>query len=235
MPVDEGTRLDPRALTITFARRFATYKRAALLLTDLDRLARIVGDPDRPVQIIFAGKAHPRDEGGKQLLHQVFAAGRRPEFLGRICFVENYDVELARHLVQGSDVWLNVPRRPLEASGTSGMKAAANGGLNLSVADGWWAEAWAEHNLWYAPIGWVIEPTGTDNTQDLQDAESLYRLLETEVVPMFHTRDARGVPVAWVDRTRAAIAQVCAFFNTDRMVTEYVENCYDLSAKAAAD
>jgi starch phosphorylase len=225
----EPIRLDPDALTITFARRFATYKRATLLLSDPARLARILGNPDRPVQIIFAGKAHPRDDGGKSFLQQVFAAGRRSEFFGRIVFIENYDVELARHLVQGSDVWLNVPRRPLEASGTSGMKAAANGGLNLSVADGWWAEAWTEHNHWYAPIGFRIEPSGLPGPQDATDAEVLYRLLEHEVVPMFYNRNAHGIPLAWVDRMRAAIGQVCAFFNTDRMVTEYVERCYKLA------
>jgi len=225
----DGIRLDPDALTITFARRFATYKRATLLLSSLDRLARVVGQPDRPVQIVFAGKAHPRDEGGKAFLQQVFGTGRRPEFHNRIVFVENYDVELARHMVQGSDVWLNVPRRPLEASGTSGMKAAANGGLNLSVADGWWAEAWYEHNHWYAPIGFLIEPSGLEGAQDETDAEVLYRLLENEIVPMFYTRDSQGIPLAWVDRMRAAIGQVGAFFNTDRMVREYADRCYQLN------
>ena len=234
MAADEGTRLDPDALTITFARRFATYKRATLLLSDLDRLARIVGGAGRPVQFVFAGKAHPRDDGGKHFLHEVFRASQRPEFLDRIVFVENYDVELARYLVQGSDVWLNVPRRPLEASGTSGMKAAANGGLNLSIADGWWAEAWAEHNLWFAPIGWVIEPTTLDGTQDEQDAETLYETLEREIVPMFYARDAHNIPIAWLERTRAAIAQVCAFFNTDRMVTEYAESHYRVETRVTA-
>ncbi len=225
---EEALLLDPSALTITFARRFATYKRATLLLSDLPRLARILNGEGRPVQIIFAGKAHPRDDGGKQFLHDVFAASHRPEFLSRILFVENYDVELARHLVQGSDVWLNVPRRPLEASGTSGMKAAANGGLNLSIADGWWAEAWEAHNNLTAPIGWVIDPGTGNGATDEADADALYTLLETEVVPLFYARDERGIPHGWVERMRAAISQVCAYFNTDRMVGEYVENAYRL-------
>jgi glycogen phosphorylase len=225
--------LDPNALTITFARRFATYKRATLLLSDPQRLARIIGDPERPVQIVFAGKAHPRDEGGKQFLHDVFSATRMPQFRGRIVFVENYDVELARALVQGSDVWLNVPRRPLEASGTSGMKAAANGGLNLSITDGWWLEAWQEHNALDAPIGWAIEAAPIEGpAQDAADADTLYRLLESEIVPLFHARDENGIPQAWIDRMRSAIAQVCAFFNTDRMVSEYVDESYRLRTPA---
>ena len=227
-PGDEAwTKLDPNALTVAFARRFATYKRATLLLTDHARLARIVGNPDRPVQIVFAGKAHPRDDGGKQLVHQVFELSRRPEFHGRVLFVENYDVELARYLVRGADVWLNVPRRPFEASGTSGMKAAANGGLNLSIADGWWAEAWDEHNAWPDPIGWRIDGEGfVGEAQDAFDAASLYDLLENEVVPLFYERDSEGVPAGWIRRVQASIAQICPFFNTDRMVSEYAESFY---------
>jgi len=225
-----GNGLDPDALTITFARRFATYKRAVLPLADIERLAALIGSTERPVQLIYAGKAHPKDEPGKEFIHQVLTASRLPSMHGRIVFVENYDSELARFLVQGSDVWLNVPRRPLEASGTSGMKSAANGGLNLSVADGWWAEAWTEHNQLDNPIGWAIESAGMDaSTQDAIDAETLYRLLEEEVVPLYYQRDENGIPIGWLDRVRSAIAQVCAFFNTDRMVGEYAGSVYRLT------
>jgi starch phosphorylase len=226
----------PDALTITFARRFATYKRATLLLRDRERLARLVGNPERPVQFIFAGKAHPRDDGGKHLLRDVFELARRPPFVGRVFFVENYDIELARYLVRGSDVWLNVPRRPYEASGTSGMKSAANGGLNISIADGWWAEAWTERNTWDAPMGWVIG--GTDHfdpaEQDAADAASLFDTLESEVVPSFFERDADGLPLAWIARMRAAIGQITPFFNTDRMVAEYASRYYRLSAEESS-
>jgi starch phosphorylase len=226
----------PDALTITFARRFATYKRATLLLRDVDRLARIIGNPDRPVQILFAGKSHPRDDGGKHFLREVFELSRRPPFVGRIFFVENYDIELARYLVRGSDVWLNVPRRPYEASGTSGMKSAANGGLNLSIADGWWAEAWTDRNTWDAPIGWVIG--GTDHfdpaEQDAADAASLYDALESEIVPAFYERDANGLPQAWIARMRSAIGQIAPFFNTDRMVAEYASRYYRLSVEESS-
>jgi starch phosphorylase len=219
--------LDPDALTIVFARRFATYKRATLLLTDPARLAQIVNDVARPVQFIFAGNAHPRDEAGKQFVQRIFAATERPEFRGRLIYIENYDVELARQLVQGADVWLNVPRRPLEASGTSGMKAAANGCLNLSVADGWWAEAWQEHNDPDAPIGWIIDGMGEDSAeaQDAADASALYDLLETQVIPRFYDRP-EGVPSAWLNQVRSAIGGVCPFFNTNRMVRDYVNDYY---------
>jgi starch phosphorylase len=228
-----GNGLDPAALTITFARRFATYKRAVLPMSDIDRLAAIIGSAERPVQLIFAGKAHPKDEPGKEFIHQVFEASRMPAMRGRIVFVENYDSELARFLVQGSDVWLNLPRRPLEASGTSGMKSTANGGLNLSVADGWWAEAWAEHNELDHPIGWAIESSAGDpSQQDAADAETLYRLLEQEIVPLFYQRDENGIPIAWLDRVRSAIAQVCPFFNTDRMVGDYARAVYRVTEEA---
>ncbi|MGH7507786.1 MAG: alpha-glucan family phosphorylase, partial [Longimicrobiales bacterium] len=150
------------------------------------------------------------------------------EFHGRIMFLANYDVEIARLLVHGADVWLNMPRRPLEASGTSGMKAAANGCLNLSVDDGWWAEAWAEHNNLPDPIGWTIDGEGSapDEEQDARDAESLYTLLETEIVPLFFERDERGIPHRWTARVRSTLAQVCAYFNTHRMVEEYVRGYY---------
>jgi starch phosphorylase len=232
---DAWTKLDGDAPTIAFARRFATYKRATLLLSDVGRLARIVSNPDRPVQIVFAGKAHPRDDGGKKFVHEVFELGRRPEFHGRLMFIENYDVELARYLTRGADVWLNVPRRPYEASGTSGMKAAANGGLNLSIADGWWAEAWDQHNAWQDAIGWRIDGEGHEGmAQDAHDAASLYDILENQVLPLFYERDADGVPVAWIRRVQASIAQLCPFFNTDRMVTEYAESLYHTAPAAVA-
>ncbi|MEJ7653665.1 MAG: alpha-glucan family phosphorylase [Chloroflexia bacterium] len=189
--------LKPDALTIGFARRFATYKRATLFLRDSERLARILNNPDRPVQMIFAGKAHPRDEGGKLFAKHIIEMSRQPEFLGKIVFVEDYDIEVGRYLVQGSDVWLNNPRRPMEASGTSGMKAAANGALNLSTLDGWWAEAWSETDIGADPIGWAIGNGSTFDDQDYQEqieAEALYELLENEVVPSFYERTRTACP-----------------------------------------
>ncbi len=234
--------LDPDALTIVFARRFATYKRAGLLLTDEARLARLLTGK-RPVQFVFAGKAHPRDEPGKGLLQRIHGFAGRPELRGRFVFLEGYDLALARTLVQGADVWLNVPVRPYEASGTSGMKAMANGALNLSIPDGWWAEAWEEHNRLHVPVGWSIAPGGAPSeaglpehngggepedrdTLDRRDAEALYHLLEDEVVPLFYERDAGGLPLAWLERMRAAIRQLVPFFNTHRMVAEYVDSAY---------
>ncbi|MBA4179111.1 MAG: hypothetical protein C0506_00840 [Anaerolinea sp.] len=223
-----GQALDPRVLTIGFARRFAGYKRATLLFHDLERLARIVNNPDRPVQFIFAGKAHPRDEPGKQLIREVLQHSRQPEFRDRLVLLERYDVELARALVQGCDIWLNTPLRPLEASGTSGMKAAANGALHLSVLDGWWWEA-------YRPgIGWAIGRDRLDDdpeAQDAFDAASLYDLLENEVTEAFYTRDPDGVPRDWVTRMKASIQHCAPVFNTSRMVAEYAEKAY---APAAA-
>jgi glycogen phosphorylase len=233
--------LDPDALTIVFARRFATYKRAGLLLTDEARVARLLTG-SRPVQFVFAGKAHPRDEPGKGVLQRIHHFAGRADLRGRFVFLEGYDLALARTLVQGADVWLNVPVRPYEASGTSGMKAMANGALNLSIPDGWWAEAWDEHNRLNDPVGWSIEPDGSPSEADLpdhhagageddravldrRDAEALYNLLENEVVPLFYDRDD-GIPGAWLERMRAAIRQLVPFFNTHRMVAEYVDTAY---------
>ena len=224
-----GTMLDPQALTIGFARRFATYKRATLLLHDPDRLARILNAPDRPAQIIMAGKAHPRDDAGKELIRQVLAFARQEPFRGRLIFLENYDPAIARALVQGCDVWLNTPRRPFEASGTSGMKAAANGVLNVSTLDGWWAEAWDAFGQLPAPIGWAIGSARHDNSpeqQDAFDAESLYATLERDVVPLFYERGADRVPHGWVARMKSSINHVCRYFNTHRMVYEYTERFY---------
>jgi starch phosphorylase len=215
--------LDPEALTIGFGRRFATYKRATLLLRDPERLGRIINQPGRPVQIIYAGKAHPRDEPGKGLIRQIVELAHRQEFRRRLVFLEDYDVAVARYLVQGVDVWLNTPLRLQEASGTSGMKATANGVLNLSILDGWWDEA-------YRPeVGWAIgrrEKYDDSNYQDQVEAEALYGLLEQEVVPAFYDRGGDGLPRRWIGRMRASIQTLCRTFTTHRMVGEYTERYY---------
>lgn len=216
-------RMDPNILTIGFARRFATYKRGDLILSDVDRLARLISDPNRPIQLIFAGKAHPRDEPGKHLIQRIFSMCRDPRFLGRIAFIEDYDINVARHLIQGVDVWLNCPRRPLEASGTSGMKAVFNGALNLSILDGWWAEAYNGEN------GFAIGSGGEHSDpriQDRRDAEALYKTLEEEVIPLYYDRDARGIPRGWVARMKNAIESLAWRFNADRMVKDYTLSCY---------
>nr|MBC8425977.1 alpha-glucan family phosphorylase [bacterium] len=218
-----GRVLDPRALTIGFARRFAPYKRATLMLRDPARLARLLGDPDRPLQIIIAGKAHPRNEPGKELMREVWEMSQRPEFQGRLVLVEGYDIDLARHLVQGCDIWLNTPRRPLEASGTSGMKAAANGALNLSVLDGWWCEGYEENN------GWAIGKNRdyeNPEKQDAVDAESFYSLLEQEIVPLFYDRGGESMPRDWVENMIQAVDAVIPQFSTTRMVDEYADRFY---------
>lgn len=226
-----GQVLDPNVLTIGFARRFAGYKRATLLFRDPERLARILNNPERPVQFIFAGKAHPRDEPAKQLIREVVAFSRRPEFRDRLVILERYDVELAAALVQGCDVWLNTPLRPLEASGTSGMKAVANGALHMSTKDGWWAEA-------YRPgLGWKVGRDHVDDdpeVQDAFDAESIYTLLENEVAPLFYNRDADGVPRGWVERIKASIAAFAPEFGTQRMVREYALRSYTPAAEGWA-
>ena len=217
--------LDPNALTIVFARRFATYKRATLLLQEPERLIRLIRE--RNVQFIFAGKAHPRDEPGQEFLRRIFEFAARQDVRDRFVFLEEYDPHLARMLTGGADVWLNVPRRPYEASGTSGMKSAANGGLNLSILDGWWAEAWTDHNRLPHPPGWAIDAHAVDpNNQDEADAQELYRLLEQSVVPLFYERDIRGVPNGWCERVRSALRQLVPYFNTHRMVSEYVARFY---------
>ncbi len=215
--------LDQKALTIGFARRFALYKRAGLLFRDLSRLKRILSDEDRPVQIIFAGKAHPADLPGQDLIAQIFRMSQSEDFRKRIVFLEDYDMYVARLLVQGVDVWLNTPRRPLEASGTSGQKAAVNGALNLSVLDGWWIEG-------YRPeLGWAIgrlDSMGDDDAQDSEDAASLYDLLEREVVPTFFERDADGLPRRWISRMKGSIRELLPVFSCARMVREYAEKAY---------
>jgi glycogen phosphorylase len=221
--------LDPETLTIGFARRFATYKRGTLLLRDKDRLAKILNDPKRSVQVIFAGKAHPRDDAGKELIRQVASLVREPQFRRRIVFLEDYDMRIARYLVQGVDVWLNTPLRPNEASGTSGMKAIANGVLNLSTLDGWWDEAWRSRNEDSPPIGWAIGQGESYSDQEYQDhveAEALYDILERDVIPAFYDRRADGLPHRWISLMKASISDLCHHFNTNRMVREYAERFY---------
>lgn len=215
--------LNPHALTIGFARRFATYKRGTILLTDLDRLARLVSNVHGPVQIVFAGKAHPADEPGKGLIQQIVEVTRDARFMGRLAFVEDYDINVGRYLVQGVDVWLNMPLRPLEACGTSGQKVVFNGGLNLSVLDGWWAEAYDGHN------GFAIGDGTVHVNGDIQwqrDAASLYDTLEQQVVPLFFDRDATGLPHGWIDRMKRSMMSLAWRYNADRMVTDYVTHSY---------
>ncbi len=215
--------LDPSILTIGFARRFATYKRAGLLMADIDRFAKIVNHPERPVQFIFAGKSHPKDEPGKELIQQIANLRHDPRFENRVVFIEDYDINVCRHLIQGVDVWLNNPRRPLEASGTSGQKVVLNGGLNCSILDGWWAEAFDGTN------GFAIG-TGTshvsDEISDVRDGESLYRVLEEEVTPLFYDRDIDGLPLRWVQMMMNSIGSLAWRFSSHRMVMDYTRTMY---------
>jgi starch phosphorylase len=217
--------LDPEALTIGFARRFATYKRATLLFRDLERLNRIVGNRERPVQIIYAGKAHPRDNAGKELIREIIHHARRPEFRSRIVFVEDYDMVVGRYLVQGVDVWLNTPRRPHEASGTSGMKATANGALNLSILDGWWDEGYTPETGWAIGRGEEYRQDQFDY-QNAVESNAIYDLLEKEIVPLFYERGRDGLPRGWIARMKAAMRDHAGVFNTSRMVREYFQQCY---------
>ena len=222
-----GARLDPDILTVAFARRFATYKRATLLLADLERLDAILNHRDRPIQVLFAGKAHPRDEGGKALIARIGEVARDPRFKDRIVFVPGYGIDVARQLVQGADVWLNNPRRPMEASGTSGMKAAMNGVLNLSILDGWWDEAFRHRDPGAPAPGWAIGEAGEaarerdPEVADRADREALYTALAEDVAPVFYHRDENGFPAEWVARMRESIRQVSPFFNTHRMLRDY--------------
>ncbi len=227
--VSSGVLINPYALTIGFARRFATYKRAGLILSDLDRLLEMINRPNMPVQIIFAGKAHPADEPGKQLIQQVYRAVKKAETGGRLVFLEDYDMNLARYLVQGVDVWMNTPRRPMEASGTSGMKAALNGALNFSVLDGWWREAYNGRNGW--AIGEDKDPASSE-AQDPADAESLYSTLENEIIPLFYERDSKEIPNEWLERVKDSMRTNIPQFSTRRMVKEYVERLYLPAIKA---
>jgi starch phosphorylase len=222
--VASGALLDPYALTIGFARRFAPYKRANLVISDLERLLKLVNHPEMPVQIVFAGKSHPDHEGGKLLIQDVYRAVKRAEGAGRLVFLEDYDMNLARYLVQGVDVWLNTPRRPNEASGTSGQKAAINGVLNFSVLDGWWREGYNGLNGW--AIGKDIDYQDIEG-QDAADAASLYNVLENEIIPLYYRlRSSDGLPGEWLARVKNAIRTIGPQFSSSRMVKEYVERFY---------
>lgn len=218
--VASGSLLDPNVLTIGFARRFATYKRASLLFRDVERLRLLLTDPYRPVQLVFAGKAHPQDDPGKEVLRSLYHFTRDPVFEGRVAFLEDYDMHLAHVLVQGVDLWLNLPRVPFEASGTSGMKAALNGVPQLSTRDGWWEEGATGRN------GWTIPTAAGHEDADEVDAEHLYRLLETEIVPLWYDRDSQGVPLGWVQRMKESIRIAGRWFTSRRMVQDYITAYY---------
>ncbi|HMO34446.1 MAG TPA: alpha-glucan family phosphorylase [Gemmatales bacterium] len=226
-----GEVLDPEALTVAFARRSATYKRGTLIFRDLDRLARLVNNKNQPIQFLFSGKAHPHDKAGKELLWEMIQVSKRPEFRHSIVFLEDYDINVARFLVQGVDVWLNNPRRPLEASGTSGMKCVANGGLHLSILDGWWDEGYAKDNGFaigngeeYADVS-SPDPDKLDY-QDSVESHALYHILEQEIIPMFYRRNDDGIPSEWVKMIKNSFRTLCPFFNTNRMVEEYIRKSY---------
>jgi starch phosphorylase len=220
---------DPNTLTLGFARRFASYKRPNLLLYDPQRLLRLLSNPQRPVQLIMAGKAHPADQEGQALIQQWTHFIRQPEVRPHVIFLSDYDMHVTAQLVQGVDVWLNTPRRPWEACGTSGMKVLVNGGINLSELDGWWAEAWTPE------VGWALgDGQEHDNDPDWEtaEAEALYDLLEQEVIPEFYTRDAQGIPTAWVTRMRESMARLTPRFSSNRAVREYTELHYLQAASA---
>ena len=220
---DTNTLLSPDILTIGFARRVAAYKRWDLILSDIDRLLKIVDDNDRPIQFVFAGKAHPQDNTAKKILQDLMAINHQSQWQHRAVFIQDYDQEIARHLVQGVDVWMNVPRRPLEASGTSGEKAAMNGALNFSVLDGWWLEGYNGEN------GFAIGPADIKDEaeMDAEDAEALYSTLENIVIPTFYSRDDAGIPTGWVTKMKNAIATLTPRFSSERMVSDYVNKIYN--------
>jgi starch phosphorylase len=215
-------------LTLGIARRFATYKRATLMFTDQARLEALVTNPERPLQIVFAGKAHPADRQGQDLIRHIVELSQSPNLRGHLFFLEDYDARVARFLVQGTDVWLNNPRPPMEASGTSGMKAAFNATLNISVLDGWWVEGYNGRN------GWAFGSTQTNPTsgrqdqlaEDYEDAQSLYKLLESEVIPLFYERDAAGVPLRWAEMMRESIGSTLVAFSSHRMLSDYSSLAY---------
>jgi starch phosphorylase len=227
--------LNPEVLTIGFARRFATYKRATLLFSDRERLHRLMNNSEQPVQFVFADKAHPKDEPGKRFIQDVYRFSRMPEFEGRIVFVEDYDHYVGRRLYQGVDLWLNNPRRPLEASGTSGMKLPPSGGLNFSVLDGWWCEGYSGKN------GWAIGPELPESTtapeprmEDAVDVNSLFHVLETQILPLYYAKPDGRLPLAWINLMRESIRTIVPVFNTHRMVKEYTERLYEPAAFAHA-
>ena len=223
---------DDHALTLGFARRFATYKRASLIFSNIDRLQALLCNPDRPVQLVFAGKAHPADRPGQDLIKKIFELSKSDPFRGRVILLENYDMRMGRMLTQGSDVWLNTPRRPMEASGTSGQKVAMNGGLNFSISDGWWPEGFDGKN------GWVIgsdKKYEDEGIQDQEDVESLYDILEKEIIPMFYERDDKNLPVRWIQRMKNSMATLTSDFSATRMVRDYVELAYLPAASRGED
>ena len=224
-------KLNPYALTIGFARRFATYKRAHLLFRNLDRLAKLVNNPARPIQFIFAGKAHPADKAGQDLIKYIVEISKRPEFIGKILFVQNYDMNLAKMMLQGVDVWMNTPTRPLEASGTSGEKGVMNGTIHFSVLDGWWVEGYKKD------AGWALPQENSYDLNDLQDeldAETIYNIFEDEILPAFYTRDIKGIPEKWVSYIKNTFAQVAPHFTTARMIRDYQERFYNPQSIRAA-
>ncbi len=217
------TFLSPDALTIGFSRRFATYKRAPLIFANIEKSLAMFNDPDRPLQIIFAGKAHPKDDNGKALIKRIVELSKHPQFFGKVAFIENYDMNVARYLISGADIWLNTPRRPLEASGTSGQKIAIHGGLNLSILDGWWREGYDGSN------GFAIgkdEHPDNEKDQDRVDEENLYNTLLNEVIPAFYNRDEQNIPRQWIQKIRRAMQTLIPQFNTDRMVADYATRVY---------
>lgn len=230
--------LDPHALTIGFARRFATYKRAPLFFKDPERAAAILGNPDRPVQIVYAGKAHPADQPGQAFIREILEFSRHESFCGRVVFLEDYNMEIGRKLISGCDVWLNNPRKPKEACGTSGQKITIHGGLNLSILDGWWAEGYDGQNGWaidsetnpatdHATGQAIDQNSHTEAQTDILDATAIYELLENNVTPLFYSRDHEGIPVEWVDKIRHAIFSLAYPFSAERMMQEYVERFYE--------
>jgi len=223
LTIEIADSLDENALTIGFARRFATYKRAHLLFKDLDRLARIVNNPEQPIQFVFAGKAHPKDEPGQALIKRIVEISKMPAFIGKVIFLQNYNIQLAKRLLHGVDIWLNTPTRPLEASGTSGEKAVMNGGLHFSVLDGWWAEGYRENAGWALPVERTFE---NQEQQDELDAERIYSLFENEIAPKFYNRDKDGVPAGWVEVIKNSIAGVAPEFTMNRMLRDYIDRFY---------
>jgi starch phosphorylase len=222
MRSDKNT-LSPDILTIGFARRFATYKRAPMIFSDLDRLNRIINNPKMPLQIVFAGKAHPHDDAGKDFIRQIVEHSRRPQFTGKVIFLENYNLGVAKRMVSGVDIWLNNPVRPMEASGTSGEKTVLHGGLNFSVLDGWWPEAYNGENGWSIGHGETFE---NYEEQDRFDAEQMYQVLENQILPTFYERNANNIPTRWIKKIRNAIATIAPEYNTHRMVRDYANQYY---------
>jgi starch phosphorylase len=220
--------LDPDALTIGFARRFATYKRAPLIFCDAKRLMKIINDANRPVQLVFAGKAHPQDLGGQSFAQEIYRHAREEGFRGRVVLVDDYDMHVGRMLTSGCDVWLNNPLRPQEASGTSGMKPPLHGGINCSILDGWWPECFNRRNGWEIGDG---REFADRRKQDRYDSNAIYELLESEIVPMFYDRDRTGLPRRWIATMLESMRTVCSQFNTHRMVGEYWEKYYKPASK----